>query len=218
MDLIEGIMTTRAIRRYTDDPVTDEEIMTCLRAAVQAPSGGNIQPWNFLVVTEPDLKRAIGDIYERAYTRYEPAMLKVTPAPRSDADAARQAKMLASARHLAAAIGTAPVLVAFLMPNISMTLHDADGDLDVGTPFASVYPAVQNFMLAARALGIGTAMTTVYRIYQQHVRDLLGIPDQLEVVALIPMGRPRGNFGIAPRRPAEAVTHWQRFGNKRPAA
>ncbi len=218
MDVIDAIMTTRAIRRYTSEPVTDDEIVTCLRAAVQAPSGGNIQPWNFLVVTESDTKRAVGGIYERAYMRYEPAMLKVTPKPRNDVESVRQAKMLSSARHLAASVGTAPALVAFLMPNISMTLHDDDGALDVGTPYASVYPAVQNFMLAARALGIGTAMTTVYRIYQPELRALLGVPDQLEIVALVPMGRPRGHFGVAPRRPAEAVTHWQTFGNKRPPA
>jgi nitroreductase len=102
------------------------------------------------------------------------------------------------------------------MPNISMTLQDETGPLDVGTPFASVYPAVQNFMLAARGLGIGTTLTTVYRVYQQEVRDILGVPEQFEIVALVPMGRPRGRFGVAPRRPVEAVTHWDTFGNKRP--
>lgn len=106
-------------------------------------------------------------------------------------------------------------MVAFLMPNISMTLHDDEGPMDIGTPFASVYPAVQNFMLAARSMGIGTTLTTVYRIYQQEVRDILGIPERYEIIALVPMGRPRGQFGVAPRRPVESVTHWNRFGEKR---
>jgi len=114
---------------------------------------------------------------------------------------------------IAASLGLLVVLV--LMPNISMTLEDADGPLDVGTPFASVYPAVQNFMLAARGLGIGTTLTTVFRIYQDEVRTLCGIPARFEIVALVPMGRPRGKFGRGRRRPPEQVTHWNRFGNKR---
>jgi nitroreductase len=106
-------------------------------------------------------------------------------------------------------------MVMFLMPSISMTLQDAEGPLDVGTPYASVYPAVQNFMLAARALGIGTTLTTAYRIHQQDVRDLCGIPDLYEIVALVPMGRPRHGFGQGKRRPLASVTHWQRFGSRR---
>ncbi len=215
MDLYDGIMTTRAIRRYTDEPVTDEEIAACLQAAVQAPSGGNIQPWNFIAIKDAETKRALGDVYRRAYERYEPAMLKVTPPPRNDVEAERHRRMVASARHLARTIGEAPAMVAFLMPDISMTLHDDAGALDVGTPYASVYPAVQNFMLAARSMGVGTSLTTVYRVYQDEARAILGVPEQLEIIALVPMGRPKGSFGIAPRRAAAASTHWDRFGNKR---
>jgi nitroreductase len=87
--------------------------------------------------------------------------------------------------------------------------------MDTGSALGSIFPAIQNFMLAARGLGIGTALTTVYRIYEDDLRKLLDIPEHYEVVALIPMGRPRGKFGVAPRRPVEKVTHWDRFGNKR---
>jgi len=215
MDLIDGIMTLRAIRRYTAAPVTDDEVLTCLRAARQAPSGGNIQPWQFLVVRDAATRAALGEIYRRAYDRYEPAMLAATPQFRDDAEAERHRRTVASARHLAEHFAEAPVAVLFLMPNISMTLRDAEGPLDVGSPYASVYPAVQNFMLAARALGIGTTLTTVIRIYQDEVRQLLGIPDRYEIAALVPMGRPRGRFGVAPRKPLGAVTHWDRFGNRR---
>ena len=208
-------MTTRAIRRYTDEPVTDEEITTCLRAAVQAPSGGNIQPWQFLVISDPDLKKKVGEIYKRAWDRYEPAVLKSMPEPRTEEGRQTRDRMLKSSRHLAANIGTSPGLVAFLIPNISMTLEDSEGQLDTGSALGSVFPAIQNFMLAARGLGIGTALTTVYRIYQDDLRALLDIPEQYEVIALIPMGRPRGKFGVAPRRPVEKVTHWDRFGNRR---
>lgn len=215
MDVFEAIETTRAVRRFTDEPVTDAEIARCLDAAVQGPSGGNIQPWQFLVVTDPDVKRAVGDVYRRAYARYEPAVLKIRRPLASPEDEAAFQRTLAASRHLAEHMGEAPALVLVLMPNISMTLEDAEGPLDVGTPFASVYPAVQNFMLAARGLGIGTTLTTVYRIHQDEVRAICGVPERYEIVALIPMGRPRGKFGRGRRRPAGQVTHWNRFGAKR---
>jgi nitroreductase len=208
-------MTLRAIRRYTSEPVTEEEIAICLRAAQQAPSGGNIQPWQFLVITDPQKKRELGAIYHRAYYRYETALLKNSPPPRDEKSGAQQQRVRDASRHLADHIGEAPGLVAFLMPNIDMTIHDGDGPMDIGTPFASAYPAVQNFMLAARSLGIGTTLTTVYRIYQQEVRDLFEIPERYEIIALVPMGRPQGNFGIAPRRPVASVTNWNRFGERR---
>jgi nitroreductase len=215
MELMEAIMTTRAIRRFSDEPVTDDEIATCLKAAVQAPSGGNIQPWQFLVVRDSELKQEIGEIYLRAWNRYRPAVEKVMPPPRDAEGAARVERIIASSQHLADHFGEAPALVAFLMPNISMTLSDEQGPMDTGTPYASLFPAVQNFILAARGLGIGTTLTSVYRIHQDEVRALCNIPDQFEIVAILPMGRPKGRFGVAPRRPAEAVTHWDRFGNKR---
>jgi nitroreductase len=215
MDIFELIETTRAIRRYTDEPVSDDEIARCISAAIHGPSGGNIQPWQFLAVTDPAVKRAIGDVYRRAYARYEPTVLKIRQPLKNAEDEAAFQRTLAASRHLAEHLGDAPALMMVLMPNISMTLQDAEGPLDVGTPFASVYPAVQNFMLAARGLGIGTTLTTVFRIYQDEVRAICEIPSRYEIVALIPMGRPQGKFGRGRRRPAEQVTSWNRFGAKR---
>jgi nitroreductase len=219
MDMYEGILTTRAMRRFTDEPVTDAEVMACIRAAVQGPSGGNIQPWQFLVVTDADLRARMGAVYRRAYDRYEAALLATLGDVtfRTPEDEASWRRTLAASRHLAEHLGQAPVLVLVLMPSISMTLEDADGELDVGTPFASVYPAVQNLMLAARSMGIGSALTTVYRVCHDEVRELIGIAGQYEIVALVPLGRPAGRFGLARRRPAEKVTHWNRFGERRAA-
>lgn len=215
MDALEAILTTRSIRRFTDEPVTDDEVAACLEAGNQAPSGGNIQPWQFLVVRDMDRRERLAAIYGAAYVRYEAALLARLPPFRSDDDARRFERMAAASRHLAEHLADAPVLVLVLMPAISMTLHDDEGDLDVGTPYASVYPAVQNLMIAARALGIGTTLTTVYRIRQAEVRAVCAIPDRFEVVALVPMGRPQGRFGRAPRRPWEKVTHWDTYGNRR---
>jgi nitroreductase len=118
-------------------------------------------------------------------------------------------------RRLAETIGTVPAMVLVLMPRISMTVSDDEGDMDIGPTYASVYPAVQNLVLAARSMGIGTVLTTVYRIHEDEVRDVCGIPDRYEVVALLPLGRPKGNWGVAPRRPAPSITNWNQWGNRR---
>jgi nitroreductase len=215
LDVFDAIISTRAVRRFRDDPVTDDEISHCIRAAVHGPSGGNIQPWQFLAVTDAELKRGIGDVYRRAYDRYEATLLKVRPPSSSLDEEAAFVRMVRASRHLADHMGRIPAMVLVLMPSISMTLEDPQGPLDVGTPYASVYPAVQNFMLAARGLGIGTTLTTVYRIYQSEVRALCGVPERYEIIALIPMGRPAGAFGPGRRRAPERVTHWNRFGAKR---
>lgn len=215
MDLHEGILTTRAMRRYTDEPVPIHEVEACLAAAVQGPSGGNIQPWQLLVITEPETRAAVGALYGAAYRRYETAMLAMRPPARSVEDEDSFQRTVESSRHLADHLGEAPVLVLFLVFDIDLTLHDDHGPLDIGTPYASVYPAVQNFMLAARGLGIGTVLTTVARIEQRALRGLLGIPDQLQLAALVPMGRPAGHFGKARRKPVHKVTHWERYGERR---
>jgi nitroreductase len=87
--------------------------------------------------------------------------------------------------------------------------------MDVGPTYASVYPAVQNLILAARARGLGTVLTTVYRVYEDELRELCGVPDRYEVAALLPLGHPQGRWGVAPRRPAESLTSWNRFGQRR---
>jgi nitroreductase len=216
MDLYDALLTTRAMRRFTDEPVADEQVAACLRAAVQAPSGGNIQPYQFVVVTDPELKGRIGEIYLRAWERYAPAVAAATPPFKDEAAAARHQRNVDASDELARSMGVLPVLVLVLMPRISMVVSDDQGEMDVGPTYASVYPAVQNFILAARSQGLGTVLTTVYRVYEDEVRDVCGIPDRYEVVGLLPLGHPKGTWGVAPRRPAESLTSWNRFGERRP--
>jgi len=215
MDAIETIMTTRAMRRYSDRPVSDADIETCLRAAQQAPSGGNVQPQQYVVVQHAATRAAIGELYRRAFDRYERSL----PEPSSfsneaQADAWRRTRD--ASRHLADHLGEVPVIVVFLQPLIPWEPSDAEGPMDIGRLDASVYPAVQNFCVAARSLGLGTALTTVIRIRGAELLALLGVPEgRFEVAALTPLGHPTGNFGVAPRKPAAAVTHWDSWGNKR---
>lgn len=213
--MLDGIMTTRAMRRFTDEPVTDEQILTCLRAAVQAPSGGNIQPYQFLVVTDPDAKAGVADIYLRAHERYEPAIQKQIPPFPDEAAERKHQRNWAMTDHLARHLADVPALVLVLMNDIDMTISDDDGPMDVGPTYASVYPAVQNLILAARAQGLGTVLTTVFRIYEDEMRSALDIPDRFQIVALLPLGHPEGSFGVAPRpRPAERLTSWNTYGNR----
>ena len=220
MNLLEGMMTQKSIRRYTDEPVTDAEIWQCLRAAIQAPNGGNGQPWQWLVVTDAEKRRRIGAIYRRAWGRYFPAITGVAPEPTTDEARRQGMRMAASAIHLSEHMGEAPALVMLLRHGGEKTyqLTDADGAVDIGnTYYTSLVPALQNFMLAARGLGIGTCLTTLFRIHQDEVRQVCDIPSEYEIEALVPMGRPRGKFGVAPRRPVAEVAFWNQFGERRSA-
>jgi nitroreductase len=218
--VIDALMTTRAIRRYTDEPVSEDDVLTCLRAAQQAPSGGNVQPQQYLVLRDPQVKAIVAGFYRRAFDRYERSLPEPS-AFKDEAQAASWRRTRDASRHLADHVEDVPVLVVFLQPIIPWTPSDATGEMDIGRLDASVYPAVQNFCIAARALGLGTTLTTVIRIHTAEVLDALGVPaapdgaPRFEIAALVPLGRPAGRFGIAPRKPAAAVTHWDRWGDKR---
>ena len=215
LDAIETIMTTRAMRRYSDRPVSDDDIVTCLRAAQQGPSGGNVQPQQYVVVQDPALRAEVGRLYREAFDRYERSLPEPSEFPDAERAAAWKRSRDAS-RHLADHLGEVPVIVVFLQPLIPWGSVDDEGPMDIGRLDASVYPAVQNFCIAARALGLGTALTTVIRIRSAELLDLLGVPaGKFEVAALTPLGYPTGRFGVAPRKPAAAVTHWDRWGDKR---
>ena len=215
MDAIDAILTTRAIRRFTDEPVSDADIETCLRAAQQAPSGGNVQPQQYVVVTDPAVRAELARLYREAFDRYE-RTLPDGSAFTDEAAAASWERGRAASRYLADHLADVPVIVVFLQPIIPWDPRDDEGPMDIGRLDASVYPSVQNFCVAARALGLGTTLTTVVRIRTADVLDLLGVPEgRFEIAALVPVGHPAGSFGIAPRKPAAAVTHWNRWGDKR---
>ncbi|HUW02270.1 MAG TPA: nitroreductase family protein [Acidimicrobiales bacterium] len=208
MDLGDALLTTRAMRRLSNDPpVTAGEIEHCLTAAVQAPSGGNVQPWKFVVVWSDEQRAAVAEIYRRATERYLRALTTAVPTMKGS-------RMMELTQYLADHLHEVPS-VAFVMTPYDQMVDD-QGPLDIGTVHASVLPAVQNFMLAARGMGLGTTLTTVFRVYHDEMKDLLGVRSHHEIVALVPIGRPLGTFGVAPRRPAEEVTGWDTVQNRRP--
>jgi nitroreductase len=201
MDVYEAMYTLRAMRRLKSDPVPEELVWKVLEAAIRAPSGGNQQPWAFIVVTDPAKKRQIGEWYleawNAAYARpgVKDAML-ANPV---------MAKTFNSADHLANNIADVPVLIFAAVRGAGVAETSGVGP--------NIFPAVQNLMLAARAEGLGTTLTTLHRAHEKDTRELLGIPDGFETMAMIPMGWPKGKFGSGPRRPVEQVTHWESWDN-----
>ncbi len=203
MDFFDVVTTQRAIRRLKTDPIPDAALRQIMDAAICAPSGGNRQGWSFIVVRDPAKRARLGELYREAWSE----LMKV-PYYRDAASAPPDSpagRMLASARHLGQHLGEAPVLILAciaLDPGAQPTL----------TTGASIYPAVQNIMLAARALGIGSCITTIHRFRDAQVKELLGIPSDVETAALIPLGYPLGNFGRPPRRPLREVAFADRWG------
>lgn len=205
MDVFETMYTLRSMRRLKTDPVPQELVWKVLDAAIRAPNGGNVQPWNFMVVTDPEKKRQIGEWYLDGWNAAYGGQIREAML----ADPVR-GKTWRSADHLANHIPEVPVLI-FACVNTALASASGTGP--------NIFPAVQNLMLAARALGLGTTLTTLHRTHDQEVKDLLGVPATHDALAMIPMGWPKGKFGTGPRRPVEDVTYWEAWGEKRaPAA
>ncbi len=203
MDFFDAVTTQRAIRRLKLDSIPDAALRQIMDAAICAPSGGNRQGWSFLVIRDPAKRARLGELYREAWG--ELMKLPYYAAAAKDAPDSPAGKMLVSARHLGEHLGEAPVLVLACIaidPGVAPSV----------TTGASIYPAVQNIMLAARALGIGSCLTTIHRFRDAQVKELLGIPPNVETAALIPLGYPLGKFGRPPRRPLGEVAFADRWG------
>ncbi len=206
-DAIHTIMTTRAIRRFSDRAVSPRGSPDVLarrpagaergeRAASAVRGHHRRRTADDAGGLVPEGLRSLRGVASRASVQDTRAAGVVGPHP-------------AASRYLADHLDEAPAIVLFLQPLIPWGGVDDEGTLDIGRLDASVYPAVQNFCLAARSLGLGTALTTVVRIYGDEVLKALGVPEgKYEIAACVPIGHPRGKFGVAPRRPFEKATHW----------
>jgi nitroreductase len=202
--LFEAIYSQRQITRYTADPVPKEAIDKIIDAATKAPSGGNNQPWEFIVITDRDLITKIGQIYRDAWL----GALGATPSPNESA-------VYRSARYLAHHMPEVPAMILACVDHTQGSAPYTRGEPIVRGRYASsIWLAVQNLFLAARALGLGTRLTTAHLRREEEIKALLGIPDHVETVALIPLGYPRGSFGPTARRPAREVTSYNRYGSR----
>lgn len=200
-DLFEIIRTTRSMRRLKPDPVPPELVRQILEAGVCAPSGGNMQRWRFLVVKDASIKETVGALYRRAWDEVvAPRYRAGEPAPGSSRE--RFERMLAAAEHLAHHIHEAPV---WIVPCL-------EGDTPTRTAGSSIYPVVQNMLLAARALGLGATLTTLYLNFEREAEAALGLPANWHSYAILPIGYPMGRFGPVRRVALSDVVFEDRWG------
>jgi nitroreductase len=201
----ESLYTTRAMRRMRPDPVPMDVQAQILDAAVRAPSGGDSQPWRFLLVDDAEVKARLATPYREAigflWTGHYAAQVAQAAAEPESPEALRFLKLQASVQYLADHFEEVPLLL------FAFTRNDRDG--------GSIFPAVWSAMLAARAQGVGSALTNVLDIFRPDTtRAILGVPPDRgwQLSATVAMGYPKGRWGVAPRQPAHTLAYRNTWG------
>ena len=205
LDVFEALHSTPARRYLSKKEIPNEIIWELLDAAIRAPSGGNSQGWNWIILKDQEKKNQISEWYREgwhlAYGKRRQAIMD-----RSDSSDTLGPRNYLSAEYLANHIQEAPIWIIGTLRNTSDSKNPRAG--------SSIYGAVQNLMLAARAYGIGSTLTTLYAGHEKDVKDLLGIPDDATTMALIPLGYPdRGKWSQPKRQAVEEVTYWDSWGS-----
>ncbi len=195
--LLEGIRTTRSIRRLRPDPVPRALIRKVCEAGTFAPSGGNRQPWSFIAVTDPERRAFVAERYRSAFVHYERPILEAMRSPDYPEDRRRNVR---AAQYLAAHLHQVPVHLF-----VAGWLRRGE------TQSPALFPAIQNILLACRAVGLGASLTLLHRTHGEEIDAFLGLPKQRPSCALIPIGWPLGRYGRPPRRPVDTCLSWERF-------
>jgi nitroreductase len=218
--VLEAIHTARALRKLRPDPVPESVITQILDAAIRAPSAGNSQSWAFVVVLDEEQRRKLGAIYRKA-SEIAGAMYAARGRPAHLTEEEFQ-KMLSSGAWLWEHMGDAPVILvpcqsrpilpapAALPPEIRAGYADEERYV-ARIRGASIYPAIQNIILACRALGLGTTITTNHIRCEDEVKAVLDIPEDVDTFAMMPVGYPVGRFGPVTRRPVAEVAFADRW-------
>lgn len=204
-DLWEAMYTQRAIRYWQDKPVPRSLLEKVIESASKAPSGSNHQPWVFVVVDDAEKRQALGDALKAIY---EGGPLKDFIASGQKTGDRSQRLMLQGAQSFFSGLARAPALIIPCLYQLSSPTPDPTS-LEAGS---SIYMAVQNLMLSARALGLGTVMTTAHTLIEQPLREVTGIPENAYPVALIPIGYPDANFGPTRRKGLDEILRWNEWG------
>ncbi len=206
--LFDIMYSTRSMRKLKTDPVPDAVIHQIMEAATRAPSGTNTQHWRFLVVKDPAVKQQVQALYQKGWSEAK-AMYDNRPGPEHMSQN-QFGRLLDAATHLAEHMAEAPVLIFAclkerpLPPQLAARLGRLAG--------SSIYPAVQNILLTCRALGLGATLTTVASLHEDELKQVLGLPADVNTYALIPIGYPLGKFGPVKRLPVEEVTCLDKWG------
>jgi nitroreductase len=215
--LFETMYTARSIRRIKTDAVPDEIITKVLDAAIRAPSGSNAQSWVFIVIKDAEKRKQLGALYHKIAAPLSRLYEDGKPPPHMEP--AKYERWLRSVRYLPDHMGEAPVLI---VPCLKATVWNNAASLpdDVKARMASaghlagasIYPAVQNIILACRAFGLGTVLTTITAFYEDEVRQILNLPPDIQSYALMPVGYPKGKHGPISRKPLNEVVCIDSYG------
>ena len=204
MPLLEAITTQRAIRRLKPDPVDDALLRRLLELAIKAPTGSNAQNWEFVVVKDPAVKARLARANRRAFTLYERVGRRRA---RSDP---KWGRLLDAVRWQADHFEQIPLLVVACLRGA----RTAFPPFAAASYYGSIFPAVQNLLLAARSVGLGAALITLPLWSTWHARRILGLPGSVTPCAVVPIGWPIGKYGPTTRRPVEEVVSIDRWGNR----
>lgn len=206
--LFATMFSMRSMRRLKPDPIPEATLRKIVEAGIHAPSGGNRQEWGFILVRDPELKRFIRDRYQATQQQMaalQPPLSELPP----DRQRARKAGM-----YLSEHMHEAPVLLLACMAKTYPAWKEHVRG-STATVHASIYPAVQNILLACRAHGIGATLTTTHCMFEEELKQKVGVPENMEISALLPLGFPKGKFGPTKRNPVDEVLFWDRWGNKK---
>jgi nitroreductase len=211
-DLYALLSTTRSIRRISDAPVTEEVLRRIMQAAVWAPSGGNRQPWRIIAVRDRNIKEKIGRLYAAEWEQYvEYNVSKFEGQPPAVVAQVREA--YSGGTRLTETLADVPVLAMFIHDPSALYVTDANLGRHPVVGGASLYPAVQNFLLAARAEGLGGVLTTLVCNRETELRDILKFPTGWGVHAMVPLGHPKGNHGPITRSSVDEMTSIDQWKN-----
>ena len=212
IELYEAMSTLRAVRRLRSDPIPDPVLRRVLLAATWAPSGGNRQPWRIVAVRDREKVARLGEIYRGVWKGYADQS-RTGLQGRPDSVRGRWDRILASGDYLAENFADTPVVLIFCFNPEHLAVTDAALDRVSVVGGGSVYPAVQNTLLACRAEGLGCVLTTLLCMHEPEIREMLEIPEPWATAAAIPIGYPvGGGHGSISRRPPEEMVYADRFG------
>ncbi len=213
-ELYDVMSTLRAVRKLRPDPIPPEVLDRVLQAACWAPTGGNTQPWRVVVATGDETKQALQEIYEPEWERYSTGFMKMMAGLPTE-ELAKWERIVAAGDHLAQHLAQAPAILMFCANPAMMAITDAKLDRVSMVGGGSVYPAVQNAMLACVQEGLGCTLTTLHCLQEDEVKEVLGIPAEWATVGMVPIGYPVGKgHGPITRQPPSAMAYRDRFGER----
>lgn len=210
--LYEAMSTLRAVRRLKPDPVPDDVLERILKAATWAPTGGNAQPWRIIVVKDAEKKRRLGTLYAERWQQFS-GMYRTRLKGLPDEERQAQERIIASGDYLAEHFGETPLVVVFCFNPKAMAITDIKLDRVSVVGGGSVYPSVQNLLLACRQEGLGCVLTTLLCECEEEVRNILDIPEGWGTAAHIPVGFPVGKgHGPIRRLDVSKMAYLDRWG------